>query len=280
MMLFLFALLFSIGFSQSSTVNPPKATKVNDGDMFELKTACTSALVASANATEDNYWYCAVDSLGEESSNQAGLDQNVYGTLAIEVPVNAEKTIGFTFASNIDDTLWGDDPDFAVLAQLYYPLFDSSNGFDWSAEAGTLHVTICQQKPCNEGTDLLDEADWDATNLNYFNSNDVHDGDVGVASFCKPDKALTYYVNFKNKGENGLAQWYFYPVVDSDGECKLAADIAKIVGLILTIIGVTCGVCCCCACCIFCLCFGGMAMIMGNAAKDTQTIQTTTVTTA
>lgn len=279
MMLFLFALLFSIGFSQTSFTYPPKATLVSDGDTFALKTSCTSTMVASTNATADNYWYCGVDVLGEESSAEAGLDANVYGTLAIEVPVNAEKTISFTFDSNVDDTLWGDDPDFAVLAEIYTP-YDSANGFNFVTEAGTLHVTICEQATCNENTALLDEADWVSNDVNSILSNDVHDGDVGVASFCKPDKTKTYYVNFKNKGEDGVAQWYFYPVVDSDGECKLAADIAKIVGLILTIIGVTCGVCCCCACCIFCLCFGGMAMIMGNAAKDTQTIQTTTVTTA
>lgn len=251
------ALLVSV-FSQttsqptSTTVDsfPDKFTLVSDGDRYTIQNNCGTTAFPANDA-----WYCSV------SSNKAGLNKDTVGVLKAVVPAGQTITLEFNFAPNIDTSDFGSDADLAVLTES--ALSDlNCFGCPTQQNAGNLATKLCSDANCaNE----LDTANWSPATIS--DSDWVHGQDQYLLLTCNPDVSQVYYMKLTNPDSATDSTWFFYPVVDTDGDCSWIAALTKALNGLVTIIIVVLVCVCCCIACAFMFCCGGMALCCAAGAS-------------
>lgn len=196
--------------------------------------------IVTACEIESPYWYCSTD-----DSFRAGLSDTT-GCLEAEIPAGQSLTFSLKFDDNIDTSKWGDNPDFAILVET------------WDTQVGNIDVSMCADQAC---TDVISSAEWYAASASdsaYTAFTWLGDDESDRVLYkCGATVGTTYYVKLDNSHSNAVdAHWYFYPVIDSSGDCYYddAVDDAGKLILILVLVGI--GGCCCVAI-ICCVCMGG-----------------------
>lgn len=219
---------------------PPKYTVVTSSSNgpYTISEAC---------GVGTSRWYC------DDESFAAGLTDDV-GALQADIPAGETLTFSVNFASGIDTSGWGDHPDFAILVETW----------DYLDITGDLTVSMCGDAACDNEIDTAEWLEASPTESAYTETSWWTDDDSDRVLYkCGATTTATYYIKLDNSHTGAVdAKWYFYPVIDSEGDCYYedASEAFANLVLILVLVGVGVVVCAIIICCV---CMGGTCAACG-----------------